>query len=328
MAIRRLSLASISTGVKSSKFYDGVTQLPGAKGYSYIVGGYDGGSSRTDIQKFDLLSTTRTTISATLSDGSTYGAGVSNSNVAGYSISPSVASNGVTYCAKVTYSTDARTNTTSGAVTAHGGARTGMSNSGTAGYSAGGYAGGNLSQISKILFSSDTGSTISASLASARREVTQGGDKNNAGYILGGYTDGGWSNTIQKLTFSNESRSSLGATLPSAGGQVPTSVDTGTALYMMGDQDVSGSGNRIFKITFSGETTSTLSATLTTKRNVHGAGQAKGYAGYVMGGIATGGTYIDSIEKFDFATATVSAVASTLAFVVNTPASFSNELSI
>ena len=327
MAIRRLSLASISGGVKSSKFWDGTSALPGIKGFSYVLGGYNGGGFEDKIQKFDLYSATIATLSATLDQGLYYGAGVSNSNVAGYSMSPTQ-SNGTPlgYAPKVTYSTDTRTNTGTG-LTPHGGGRTGMSNTGTAGYSGGGYNGGNLAQISKVNFSNDACSTLGATLPSARREVTQGGNKGTAGYMCGGYGDG-WGSSIEKLTYSNESRSSIGTSLPSAGGQCPTNVDTETALYMFGDQYVSVNGARIWKLTFSGETGSTLSPTLTTKRNTHAAGQSKGFAAYVMGGLGEGNAYLNSIEKFSFVTSTISAVSTVLAYTPNAPSSFSNELSI
>jgi hypothetical protein len=327
MAIRKLSLASISAGVKSSNFWDGTSALPGIKGFSYVLGGYDGGGFENKIQKFDLYSATIATLSATLDQGFYYGAGVSNSNVAGYSMSPAQ-SNGtpVGYAPKVTYSTDVRTNTSTG-LTPHGGGRTGMSNTGTAGYSGGGYNNGNLNQISKVNFSNDACSTIGATTSSTKREITQGGNKGTAGYMLGGYADG-WTTGIDKLTYSNESRSTIGTSLPSAGGGCPSNVDTETALYMFGDQYVSVNGARIWKLTFSSDAGSTLSATLSTKRNTHAAGQSKGFAAYVMGGLGVSNVYLNSIERFNFATSVVSSVSTVLAYTPNAPSSFSNELSI
>jgi len=328
MAFSRFKTSTLAQGLpKYQDIYDGVTVLGGTKGYAYVAGGYDGSTRRNEIQKFDMNLTTIATIAATLDQAYYYGSGVSNSNVAGYVMSPEPSTPpGVNYSNKLTYSTDARTNTGTG-LTQHGGNRTGMSNSGTAGYSSGGYNSGNLAQISKVLFSNDANSTLGATLDAARREIVQGGDKNNAGYVFGGYTSS-WTNVGQKLTFSTEARTTIGATLPTNGGQVPSVVDTATAMYIMGDQDASTYGNRILKFTFSGESMSTLGGTLATKRNAHAAGQSKSFAGFTMGGIIPGGTYTTSIEKFDFATSTVSAVTATLSYGNNSPSSFSNELSI
>jgi hypothetical protein len=96
----------------------------------------------------------------------------------------------------------------------------------------------------------------------------------------------------------------------------------------LGDQDQTTYGNRILKWTISTEAISTLSSTLSTKRANNGSGQLKSTAVYVMGGNGTGGTYLNSIEKMDIPTTTVSTVGVTLGFVNNSPSSCSNELAI
>ena len=95
---------------------------------------------------------------------------------------------------------------------------TGVSNSGTAGYAAGGYdPGENWGTVDKLLFSNDTVSTLNATLTND--VYAQGGMANSgtAGYIGGGYESGvGDTAVLNKLTFSGETIAALSTGLSSA----------------------------------------------------------------------------------------------------------------
>jgi hypothetical protein len=94
----------------------------------------------------------------------------------------------------------------------------GLSNSGTAGYTAGGYATNSIDRIEKWTYSGDTQSVLSAVLNDYQRAGCGAADSGTAGYWMGGNT---WSpahniDAIDKLTFSGETIAALAGTLNTA----------------------------------------------------------------------------------------------------------------
>jgi hypothetical protein len=88
-----------------------------------------------------------------------------------------------------------------------------MSNSGSAGYVAGGFVSGGLSGIiEKFAFPSDTRSSLSSNMATARRILIGSANNGVAGYLGGGFISGA-SNIISKMPFGTETDANLGAVL-------------------------------------------------------------------------------------------------------------------
>ena len=91
----------------------------------------------------------------------------------------------------------------------------GLSDSGTAGYTAGGYSANSIDRIEKWTYSSDARTTLSATLNHYQRAGCGVADSGTAGYFVGGDA---WSpsyniDTIDKLTFSGETVAALAGTL-------------------------------------------------------------------------------------------------------------------
>jgi len=240
----------------------------------YFAGGtndsqYPAGFSHID--KITFPADTKSTLSATLTNGVWSLFAMANSAVAGYiagGSAPAFKNN----IDKITFSTDSKS-TLSATLTTFTRGAGGFANSGTAGYFAGGYndsgysGGPHLAHIDKITFSIDGKSTLSATISSSRRSSGAMANSGVAGYVAGGKNEAGsLFSAIDKLTFSTEAISVLSATLTSSIFELAGVAQSGTAGYFGGGY---GGGNvsRIDKITFSADTKSTLSATLTSARS-------------------------------------------------------------
>ena len=142
----------------------------------YFCGGNDdtggGNDVRQDnIQKISFTSDSSSTLAATLTVRLYHGTFADN-GVAGYICGGNAnASNGsggnFASIDKIALPADTKTVLSATLSTARY-LSAGMSNSGTAGYAAGGYDSGNISGIDKIAFPADTKTTLSATLTSAR----------------------------------------------------------------------------------------------------------------------------------------------------------------
>jgi hypothetical protein len=153
-----------------------------------------------------------------------------------------------------------------------------MSNSGTAGYAAGGYgtAYGNnqglYQHIDKLTYSNENRSTLSATLTMisnntfGKYAAVGFADTGTAGYVAGGWAGIADVELIDKITFSNDSKSTLSATMSDGRRSGAAFEDKNTAGYIGGDTDTSISAT-VEKITFSNDSISVLSATISVERN-------------------------------------------------------------
>jgi hypothetical protein len=107
-----------------------------------------------------------------------------------------------------------------------------FSNSGTAGYYAGGTDSGGTAQttIQKITYSTDTVSTPGAVMSGGGRIMACGNNNTVAGYMLGSAL-GSLGTAINKLVYSNDTRSTLSATVSQARYGDDGFSNSGTATY-------------------------------------------------------------------------------------------------
>lgn len=280
----------------------------------YISGGTDTAFSTTynstDIFSFD----TETYSAGSNTPVNRYSpTSVSNFDVAGYAISGNSISPiaNIQTIDKVDFSNDSFSFISVGSGSDARGIA--MSNSGTAGYAAGGGVSGGSSLLRKLTFSNESFGSLSTSFPT----IGWGGGVSN--HQVAGYTMGGWEtssnrvNKIHKLNFSSEAISTLNTTMSyAARGHSSSGTgihNAGQAGYVGGGASSAGLVTTIDKLNFSNETRSTLSATLEIAKN-HVVGLSKsGTAGYfVMGLDAVTLAYVNTGIKISFSNDTSSSV--------------------
>ena len=296
----------------------------------YFGGGYDGniGDEIARIDKISFPADTKSTLSAVLTSKIEQLAAMANSGVAGYFAggTPDLGLTTLARIDKITFPGD--TKSTLSATLTTGGAQlaSGMANSGTAGYIAGGIdnSGTVLSRIDKITFAADTKSTLTPTLTVAKYATSAMANSGTAGYISGGNNSAGTPiSGIDKITFSGDTKSTLSATLTTATAFTAAMANSGVAGYVGGGVDSGGFISRIDKITFSADTKSTLTATLTAAVAEFAAMSNSGTAGYFGGGNSgTGG--LSRIDKITFSADTKSTLSATLTTPITSPAGMAN----
>ena len=295
----------------------------GLFGAAGIVDGayWFGGSTAlsSSIEKSVFATDATATIAATLTEGMNSGGGFGNGQTAGY-----IAGNdwgtpnwGRDYIGKLTFVDDAYglIVATLSEITW---GDTGLANSGTAGYYAGGQGRSGassviLDKIDKLLFSNDSCGVITPTLSQNVYYPTGAANSGTAGYWLGGTVASGTSR-IDKTTFSDDTTADSGEDLSAAGQYMSAMANSGTAAYSsIGLIDAGGGSKTVNKLVFSGEVVSNLGNLLdTTGYGTTSAGQ-KGSHGYFVGGYdSVAAARIDTIEKLEFTGDTCAAVTPTL----------------
>jgi hypothetical protein len=210
-----------------------------------------------------------------------------------------------------------------------------VSNSGVAGYIAGGATStgtvaGIYSVIDKLAYASESRSTLSATLATARSYVTGVSNSGGAGYFMGGALNGNpqssadCSAAITKLSYSTDTASTLGGSLSISGYWASAVSNSGVAGYMMSiiaflgvNYNNSPTYNYCNKISYTTDTVSSVSPYNLGNIDIWGAGvSSQGVAGWHQ---ATGRTY-----KFNFSTEGVSQTG--LSIYSGSGSAFSNSL--
>lgn len=263
--------ATLSTG----RYYASNLSNSGVAGY--IGAGNSSSSTLASIEKLTFSSEARSNLSATYGTprGDSHGA-MSNSGTAGYAgggVNGSGTS--VNSIDKILYSND--TTSTLSAVlpwSTYGRRRNpGTANSGTAGYTFGGYnypepldggVFGNTATILKLTFSGETTSKLAAELSNRMNEMAAFSNNGVASIISTG--SGGEGSNFNKFTYSNETRSTM-APFISAGRSMTQGgmAHSGVAGYIVGEY--SGAVPYMInpgKYLFSNDTYSYLSGSLTT----------------------------------------------------------------
>ncbi|MBT4394263.1 MAG: hypothetical protein HOD33_03700 [Acidiferrobacteraceae bacterium] len=289
--------------VGSAKF--GLFAAAGAGGGSagYFGGGRQSAASyASTIESFDFSDDSRSVSSTVLSSPRRALAGMSNAGVAGYFSGGKTQTSayGSAVVEKFAFA-DSSISTLSTGLSYTGDLPRGMSNSGTAGYTTGGYAysGGwiNYDTVDKFAFSNDARSTLSTGLSMARYGGYGMSNSGTAGYYAGGREVGGAGNvtTVDKFAFSNDSRSTLSASLPAGRYYGASMSNSGTAGYCAGGHD-GNTLSAIEKYTFSTDTRATLSAGLSAAAYGTAGISNSGAAGYVGGGAG----FLTTVDKLAF----------------------------
>jgi len=287
----------------------------------YFGGGYGDSGYIAGIDKITFPADTKYTLSATLTSGRAYVAGMANSGVAGYvgggTQTGGTITNGID---KITFPADTKS-TLSETLTIGRYSHTGMANSGVAGYFGGGFDNaGTLSSIDKITFPADTKSTLSATLSSGKASLAGMANSGTAGYFGGGWFFGSpyYLSGIDKITFPADTKSTLSATLTSGRNYLSAMANSGTAGYFgggfnpFGGPPFDGTIFGIDKITFPADTKSTLSAELTISRFGLAGMANSGTAGYFGGGRGGSNNHLSVIDKITFSADTKSTLSATL----------------
>jgi hypothetical protein len=253
--------------------------------------------------------------------------------VAGYASGGSTPSStyGDTQIQKYSFAADSWSTITATLATDTNGAA-GFSNSGTAGYTAGGnYLDGGfhyLTTVAKLDFSADTLTALASGFSSARSYAAGFSDNAVAGYAGGGYLAPGYTTGVDKWAFSDDSRSTLGTGLNTGTTYLAGFANSGVAGYLFGGFDgVSGATEITVLIeqwTFPSNTHSLLAAVLSQKGYELNGMADSGVAGYRVGGYDNS-AYMTVVDKLIFPSNTLSALAVGLAESKAQCATFANE---
>ena len=268
------AISALSATLSTGRYYASNLSNSGVAGY--VGGGNSSSAAIASIEKLTFSSEARSNVSATYGSarGDSHGA-MSNSGTAGYAGGGINAAGGVLNSIdKILYSND--TTSTLSAVlpwSTYGRRRNpGTANSGTAGYTFGGYnypepldgaVLGNTATILKLAFSGETTSKLAAELTDRMNEMAAFSNNGVASIISGG--SGGGAN-FNKFTYSNETRSTTA--LYSSGGRSMTMggmAYSGVAGYFVGEY--TGATPYMIhpgKYIFSNDTFSYLAGSLTT----------------------------------------------------------------
>lgn len=268
------------------------------------------GYASARIEKFNFVTESRTTISATMPSsqlGAT--AGFGNATTAGYF------AGGIDYPSvynttqKLTYSGETRSQIGSTFTTARFNNKGFGNTAGTNGYMAGGQDLSSFYSTSrKLAFSNETWSDISAALSANRAGAGTAANASVAGYFCGGYNGSVAISSVDKLSFSAETMSTLASSLPSAFDNAGMMSNTASAGYVVGGQQTG-----IFKIAYATDTISTLSATMPYKNTF------SAYWSCPTNYAAVAGARLDpypdvtnAIQKIDYSTETRTTFGATL----------------
>lgn len=265
------AVSAIAATLSSGRYYASNLSNSGVAGY--IGGGNTSISAIASIEKLTFSSEARSNVSATYGTarGDSHGA-MSNSGTAGYAGGGvNGAGTPVNSIDKILYSND--TTSTLSAVlpwSTYGRRRNpGAANSGTAGYTFGGYnypepldgaTLGATATILKLTFSGETTSKLTAELVSRNFEACAFSNNGVAAFIVGGISG---DTNFQKFTYSTEARSTTA--LLSAGRSITMGgmAYSGVAGYFVGESKAGASMLYPGKYLFSNDTFSYLSGSLT-----------------------------------------------------------------
>ena len=292
----------------------------------YFAGGY---STNTDaIIRFAFPDDTRTTLAATLTEAMSGGYGFGNAGVAGYCAggygwTSGAALSGVD---KIAWPADTKSTLGTGLAVAlwYGG---GFSNSGTAGYAAGGTnaASALFDEVDKFAYSDDSRSTLSAPLTAGTKLGGTFSTSGTAGYFGGGDT-GSYTTTVDKFAYSDDSRSTLGTGLDVAITYLTQGMaNSGVAGYFPGGYRNSSPWviSAARKLTFSTDAIATVAGVLSVAGYGCAAFANSGTAGYVGGGNRSGSSTV--VDKLTFATDSSSALGTGLVTATQVMTGFANE---
>jgi len=197
----------------------------------------------------------------------------------------------------------------------------GYSNSGTAGYTAGGIGTNGAATphqvMLKITFSNETGSKLTTTLSKTNFTPAGDSEAGTAGYIFGGANASFATryNTVEKMPFSTETNAVMGSSFTSLGNAASAFSNGNLDGYTLGGEDQTiARHNRYNRLTYATSTFTNNFAQVSTYSAggfiIGGALSNDGTAGYVLGG--SDGTARDLIQKMTYSSHTNSTLSATL----------------
>jgi hypothetical protein len=207
----------------------------------------------------------------------------------------------------------------------------GFSNSGVAGYVAGGFnntANAVYTTVDKFAFPADTRTTLGTGLSVAVREAGAMANSAVAGYVGGGgpvASGGTYETTVNKFAFPADTRSTLGTGLSTA--RKPAGMSNqGVAGYLGGGLNSGGSNNSsvVNKFAFPADTASTLGTGLSAVLGATSGSSDAGVAGYFAGGQNNSFIPQTTVDKFAFPSDTRSTLGTGLSSARRALAGMSN----
>jgi hypothetical protein len=264
-------------------------QAAGGGGLGAIAGYIAGGSLSAVVDKFAFPSDSRTTLATGLSINRRGGGGASNLGVAVYvggGAGPTTLAN-LNSIDRFDFSGDTRT-TLAATLSVARRLMSGMSDSGVAGYFAGGFTSADSSVVDKLNFSNETCSALATGMSQA---TSPGGMSNVsvAGYIS-------VTTAVDKFAFPSDSRTTLATGLSSSRQQLAGVSNNGVAGYFGGGN---GPSAVVDKFAFPSDSRTTLATGLSIARALLAGMSSLGVAGYFGGGL-DGGTSFATVDKFAF----------------------------
>lgn len=229
---------------------------------------------------------------------------------------------------KFAFPADTRTTLGTGLSVARGGV-SGFSDSGVAGYFAGGRtAAARQTTVDKFAFPGDTRTTLGTGLSTARQFSSAGNNWGVAGYVAGGTTSTVVSNaqtTVNKFAFPADTQSTLGTGLSVARtGSASISNQAVAAYYGGGWEGTPVLVSSVDKFAFPADTRSTLGTGLDAAKAFLAGFSNNGVAGYFAGGETSSTNRINVIRKCSFPSDTMSTSGTTLSATMKFLAGNSN----
>jgi hypothetical protein len=266
-------------------------------GAGYFGFGADGLNTQT-VNKYSFPTDTRSVLSLTTITWASYYGTAADNNVSGYFGGGNVSGNRIW---KIIFSTDTPSTLVATLSSSRDRLAGGFSNTGVAGYFAGGQVGSTAqTTVDRLAFPAETRSTLGTGLSSARTFGSGFENARVAGYVAGGFTTVHITG-VDKYALPAETRTTLATGISVARRQLAGMANAGVAGYVGGGSDASVRYSTVDKFAFPADTRTTLATGLSSGRNRLGAMADSGVAGYFGGGgtTATSGE-VTTVDKFAF----------------------------
>lgn len=285
---------------------------------NYRLGGY-APSFSSAIKKFTFTTKTETVLSATLTAAIIANVGFASTSKV-FSASGQDASSYISIHQYLDISNETRTALAS-TLAQNGYYGAGLTNSGTAGYIAGGGANGAitssvpyLTRIEKFFYATEASSTTVANMSINVFAINGGNNGTTAGYLVGGFygtTDPSrlYTNMIQKLIYASDTTVSNPASLAYATYNNMMLSNHETAGYITAGSNDSGAPTTdLRKIVYATDVTSNIAAGINSANGHPTASDMQAGIGFFLGR----GNAVTEVKEFNFSTETASVSSATV----------------
>jgi len=292
----------------------GDTVIPYA---NYRLGGYTPSASSA-IKKFTFVSKTETVLSATLSSAIYASVGFASTSKIFSAAGADVAYVSIHQYLDISSETRTSLASTLASNCFYG---AGLTNSGTAGYIAGGGANSGitsgvpyLTRIEKFVYATESSSTTVANMSINVFAINGGNNGTTAGYLVGGFygtTDPGrlYTNMIQKLVYASDTTVSNPASLAYATYNNMMLSNHGTAGYITaGGNDSGAPTTNLRKIVYATDVTSDIAAGINSANGQPTASDMQTGIGFFLGR----NNAVTEVKEFNFSTEIASVSSATI----------------